>query len=273
MPGWQNGSYYDYGWIVPPLVLLFIFNRVKSLPSEVSGESIVVSKWVIGLAVLLLLCLIPVRVFQTVDARWRFPNWVHTGVVLSTTAVSLALVFRWEVVKAVVPGTLFILLAIPLPTFVEGPFVEGLTNLVVQLTSAILPIVGYPAKVVGSSFIVNNEVFDVGEGCSGIRSFQSCVMASLALGELYRLSAAKRVGLLLSSLLLAITVNAVRVVVLVRGAFDRGSEGMKAYHDSVGVWATIITYLAIGLMAWAFCALNLRLIFGLERTPKNSKND
>ena len=98
--------------------------------------------------------------------------------------------------------------------------------------------------------MVNGEVLDVAEGCSGIRSFQSSAMAALCLGELLRLGAVKRILLLLGGLGLAVVLNAGRIVVLARIAHRQGGEASDQAHDTVGFWVLVLTYGGISACAW-----------------------
>jgi exosortase/archaeosortase family protein len=109
---------------------------------------------------------------------------------------------------------------------------------------------GYPAIISGSAFVVDGKLLDVTEGCSGIRSFQSCIMAALALGELRRFAIPRRLVLLVLALAMAIIANATRIVILTRIAYTEGHAAMAKAHDGVGLWTAFVTYILVGVLAW-----------------------
>lgn len=265
LPSWQSQSYYDYGWIIPPLILFFGFHRWLDESSTVTpGGGGGRGLWI--LVILLTLGLLPVRIIEHVDIYWRFPLWVHASLVLVVTHLTIAQFHGWKTSQALLPASLFIFLAVPLPSQIEQPFVNSLTKGVLEFTSFLLPISGYPIMISGSSFIVQGEILDVAEGCSGIRSFQSCIVAALALGELARFSVTRRLVLLVLSLGLAVVTNSLRVFVLVQTAHREGRESMDAAHDGIGFWTTIITFSTIALVAW------LLTLFSAARPGKKTRS-
>ena len=197
-----------------------------------------------------LLLIAPLRIIQHVDVYWRLPLWAHAFLVVGTTHVVLAQLFGWKASRAILPAMLFALLAVPLPHKVETELIHLLTSQVVNLVGGVLPLLGYPVDVSGNSLIVKGELFDVAEGCSGIRSFQSSLMAGVCLGELLLLSWRRRILLVLGAFLLAIVCNGGRIFWLARIAYERGRDASDAAHDSVGVWALLGTYGGISLVAW-----------------------
>jgi exosortase len=148
------------------------------------------------------------------------------------------------------PATFLILIAVPLPSAIEGTLVQRLTQTVLELAANILPVMGYPALITGSAFIVDGQLLDVAEGCSGIRSFQGCIMAALALGELRRFGLFKRLSLLVLALVTAVIANATRIIILTRLTYTEGHAAMDKAHDPIGIWTAVLTYSLIGVFAW-----------------------
>lgn len=248
-PNWMDQSYYDYGWLLPPLIIYFAINRWRELPSPGAPPD-TSPRWLWILITLLIVGLIPIRFLEHVDSYWRLPLWLHGLFVLGITHFGIALLVGKRQSIHLIPVTSLILLAIPFPGRIEDPFVSGLTTLVLDFTSNILPLAGYPVAQAGSSFVVNGELLDVSEGCSGIRSFQSCITAAIVLGELQRFSLLKRGFFLLAGIGIGIFINSLRVFTLIRITHEEGRAAMDAAHDRVGLWAAIITYFLIGLISW-----------------------
>ncbi len=92
----------------------------------------------------------------------------------------------------------------------------------------------------------------INEDCSGIRSFQSLLMTSLFVGELFLLPIFFRISILLAGLVLAFVFNAIRVLTLTAIYFDSGPEAFDKYHDLVGrsaFTASAVTLVGIGLLS------------------------
>ena len=248
-PSWRGGTYYDYGWFVPPVIAYLAYLRWQDSPTT-SVPSSRTPPWVLAVIVLGVLSLIPMRIVQHVDIFWRLPLWLHAGVLLTITHFTISMMTCWKKSFLLMPATFLILVAVPLFSAIENGLVQTLTRWVLDLTINVLPIMGYPAIIVGSSFIVNGQILDVAEGCSGIRSFQGCAMAALILGELRRFSVVRRLALLGLALTTAIITNSTRIVVLTQLTYNEGYHAMEAAHDSIGAWTAIITYALIGLLAW-----------------------
>jgi len=247
-PSWEGGTYYDYGWIVPPVLVYLAYLRWHDrLPPQSPPERVFLIRILILLAVL---CLVPIRIIQHVDMTWRPPLWLHAGALLTITHLTIGLLKGWRRSIFLIPATFLILVAVPLPMAIQNSLVQNLTQIVLELARNVLPVMGYPAIFSGSALIVDGKLLDVTEGCSGIRSFQSCIMAALALGELRRFSIPRRLVLLGLALVIAIIANATRIVVLTRIAYTEGHAAMDKAHDSVGLWTALVTYCLVGVLAW-----------------------
>lgn len=246
---WNDATYYSYGWVVPPAIVLFAWRRWQDLPAG-STTSASAHRWPWILVAAATLLLIPLRIVEHVDIYWRLPLWLHAVLVLGITHLTLGLLHGRRASVALLPATLFLLLAVPLPSAIEQRLVSTLTQAVLDLSSSLLPLFGYPAVLLGASFVVRGELLDVAEGCSGIRSFQSGMVAALALGELLRFTALRRLLLVLGAVAFAILGNTGRIVALTRHAYHEGRTSMEAIHDAVGAWAITLTYLALALLAF-----------------------
>ena len=74
--------------------------------------------------------------------------------------------------------------ALPMPSLVHRIVVGGLQSQVTRLTVELLNVAGIPAQAVGSLIRLSNCTVGVDEACSGIRSLQSTLMATLFIGHL-----------------------------------------------------------------------------------------
>ena len=143
-PSWIGATYYDYGWLIPPFVLLFAWRRWQDLGLEKGRRG--ARSWLWGLVIAGLLLLIPLRIVEHVDVYWRLPLWIHTGVVLGVTHLTVVLLYGWRISRGLLPATLLVLLAVPIPSFIEGDLVNGLTGMVVGLAAGTLPVLGFRSR-------------------------------------------------------------------------------------------------------------------------------
>jgi exosortase len=245
-PSWNKQSYYDYGWVVLPLAILFFLRRRVERISKPQA----LNPWLTGVLVASLLTLIPLRLIHEVDIFWRQPLWLMSFLILLSLHLMIARAEGWLVSCYCLPATLFSITSIPLPSFVESAMIQKLTEQVVHIGHQSLLLAGYPVQVVGNLLCAKGSMVDVTEGCSGIRSIQSSVMAGLALGELFRTTIAKRVILLIIAIVLAFVGNAARIFVLGRLAFESGIDAVNQAHDPVGFAVLCLVYGGVALIAW-----------------------
>jgi exosortase len=99
----------------------------------------------------------------------------------------------------------------------------------------------------------------VDEACSGIRSLQSTVMATLFIGALTLKRGWLRVFLLAAGMSLAVVGNLFRSLFLSLTAHSRGTDAMKATHDMAGWSILLFTVVGVAALAWLFGKLEARL--------------
>jgi exosortase len=248
-PIWRNGEYYQYGWYVPVLALWFFLRRWREARDEPWRE--VPVGWVAAVALGLLPFLMAVRAVGYFDADWRLPLLAQAAVVVAVTHALIAWARGAKVSWALAPVTLFALSAVPYPWQIEQAMIRRLTGTVISLAGEWFNLFGRPVEVVGETLESMGTVVEVTEGCSGIRSMQNLVMASLFFGELFRLGWLWRVALLGVGVLAAVLVNAGRAMVLAAIRFDHGSEAFDAAHDTVGFAAFGVSAVILLLAALA----------------------
>src|SRR5207244_441830 len=91
-------------------------------------------------------------------------------------------------------------------------------------------------------------VLGVEEACSGIRSLQATFMASIFLGEWYRLRVGARLVLVGIGILAAFLSNVVRTIALSISAVRSGQSAVDALHDTAG-YTTLTACLVIVALA------------------------
>jgi exosortase len=252
---WSVNEQYSYGWFVPFFAVFLFWMRWEDRPGVESRKAEVGSRKrgtviAIALAVLALLTLLPVRLFEVANPDWRPLGWLHAFAVITITFVVIYHVGGWPWVKHFSFPILFFLVAVPWVSPIEQPIVQGLMRIVAGVATEVSSLCGIPAQLEGSIIRVNTGVVGVNEACSGVRSLQTSLMIGLLFGELKRMSAPKRLALLLGAVALAVLANFGRAFFLVWIAASRSVAAVAEWHDFAGYAIVAVVFLgSLGLSA------------------------
>lgn len=249
---WSLNPQYEYGMLVPVLVVLLFARRWADRPPPSTPTP---AGRAAALAVVaggaLLLALIQPAVLSNAD--WRLVSAVAAVAGVAFTLGLIHLVgggpWLWHFAFPVA----FFLVAVPWPRPVENDIMSWLMQRNTAFVVEALQWIGYPAEQRGNLIAIPGALLGVEEACSGIRSLQSGIMVALAVGEFFRLSAGCRIGLLLLGLTAALVGNALRSLTLSLAACRSGSAAVDQIHDGTGlavlVVASVVVLLAGKLMA------------------------
>jgi len=228
---WSVNAQYHYGWAVPFLSAYLLFERYSSRPPLVPPAN----RWPALILVLLFaLPHFPLRVIGEPNTDWRMVSWIMAGIAMGLTFCAFYLYGGWRWLLHFAFPVLFLASSIPWPSSVESFLVQGMMRFNAVIAAEFVSICGVPALAMGNVIQLPNGVLGVDEACSGIRSLQSTLMASLFLGELYRLRAITRVALVAVGVGIAFVFNVVRTTFLTwQGAFN-GIESTDEWHDTAG---------------------------------------
>jgi exosortase/archaeosortase family protein len=282
---WEAREQYAYGWFVPFFALGLLIRRWLDRPGvakaesrnqkpEIGRRSSVVRSLVVFLLCLLLL---PLRVIFEINTDWPLIAWAYTLIVVGLTLYAFHLASppsspREMSGSAISPGPsttqpsafslqpccflspwvrhfafpiCFILVALVWPYRIEKGLTQNLMQAAASLTVEIIGWFGVPAFQRGNLIEISTGVLGVDEACSGIRSFQSTLMAALFLGELYRLRVWARAGLVFGGLLLAFAFNVIRTLILTWQANKEGMSAIDKWHDPAGFTITIACFFVL----------------------------
>jgi exosortase len=159
-------------------------------------------------------------------------------------------VFGWDGLRRFAFAFAFFCLALPVPETIYYPLVSGLQSKVAALNVELLNLFGVPAERLGNAIRLPTCVVGIDEACSGIRSLQSTVMATLFLGHLTLRKRILKAALFGLGLLLAMGGNLLRSVFLSYTAHANGPKSIESYHDAAG-WS-ILAFTAVGVAAAAW---------------------
>ena len=248
---WSVNEQYSFGWFVPFFALYLFWLRWQDRPEPISNfKSQISNSLTLAIAIAALLLLLPMRLFEIANPEWRLLAWVHAAAV---TTLTLLLIWRagggaWLLHFAF--PVAFILVAVPWPTSVETPVIQGLMRVVARVAAEAAMLLGTPAQVEGNLIRVPNGLVGVNEACSGIRSLQTSLMIGLLFGELKRLSVLRRLELVVCAVVIALLANFLRAVFLVRVAATENLSEVSRWHDIAGY--SIIALVFVATMALAY---------------------
>src|SRR5204863_5836081 len=193
-----------------------------------------------AIAIVALLLLFPLRLFEIANPEWRLLAWTH-----ALAVVTLTLFFLWSAggkawLRHFAFPVAFIFIAVPWPTPLETPVIQGLMRVVARVAAETAMLLGTPAQVEGNLIRVSNGLVGVNEACSGVRSLQTSLMIGLVFGELNRLSISRRIVLIAGAVAIALIANFLRATLLVWIAATKSISEINRWHD-------LASYTIIGL--------------------------
>lgn len=239
---WRYGNYYDYGWYVPPLAVLMLLRRLRSMSRISEGATL---RWwsnLLWIAPIWLIC----RILNTADPFWRLPQWICAILALVISHLLIVRTYGRGSSGPYLPVAAFALTAVPVPSVVETSVVQFLSEGVVQVTAEIFNLAGRPVQVWGHRLESLGEWVEVADGCSGIRSLQGFLMVALFFGEWFHLGRLERFLMVLLSLVAVWVANVMRALTLAWLRFEYGEGMFDQWHDSL----SLLTFGVAAATAW-----------------------
>lgn len=243
---WDTNEQYAYGWFVPFQALALFWRRWLIRPAP---QSITPPYWLIAFMVFLLLGLLPVRVVHEINPDWPLVNWVHCLLVVGFSLYAVFLAGGWRWLRYFAFPICFILVAVQWPNRIERGLTQNLMQVVATLTVEIIGWFDIPAMQRGNLIELSTGVLGVDEACSGIRSFQSTLMAALFLSELYLLRTPIRLLLVGAGLTAAFLLNVCRTLILTWQANANGLSAIDKWHDPAGFTIAVASFAVLWLLA------------------------
>jgi exosortase len=220
----------------------------------------------IGIAALFLL--LPVRLFEIATPEWRPLGWIHAASVATLTLLYVWCVSGKPWIRHFAFPVAFFFVAVPWPTAVEVPIIQGLMRMVAGVAAETAMLLGTPAQVEGNLIRVTNGLVGVNEACSGIRSLQTALMIGLLFGELKRLSILRRVALVAGAVAIALLANFIRAVFLVQVAATKSISEVGRWHDIAGYTIIAVVFLSMMGLAYLLGRKKATVVAGVPAKPK-----
>ena len=256
-PEWATNPQYSYGLVVPLLVIGLLVRRWHAFPQNRKQKVENRNQFQLSLArevapitsqaafpfplsafrisaIFLAFLFLPTRLVEATTPEWRPLQWLLALEVIGLTLYAVYLAGGKTWLRQAAFPVIFFLVAVPWPSPIEQPVIQGLSRLNAALVVNVLVIAGIPATQHGNVIEVSTGMVGINDACSGIRSFQSSLMISLFLGEFYRFTRRRRLLLLPVGLALALGFNLCRTTLLTWIAAQKGIAAIAEYHDEAG---------------------------------------
>lgn len=274
---WSYNEQYNYGWFVPFFVAYLLWlrwteGRAQSRPLRAGTAQRPSLRFIAAAAALLaLVLLLPIRLFEIGNPGWRPLDWFHTCVVVGLTLLAIWAAGGRAWVTYFAFPILFFFVAVPWFNTIEEPIIQGLMRAAANIATEGLNAFGTPAQVEGSVIRINNGIVGVNEACSGVRSLQTSIMIGLLFGELYLLPVGRRVLLIVCTLALALIANCARSFFLVWVAAANGLPAMEKLHDLAGYAILLLVFAGAVLFARKLKSRNSRGENGISNSERESQ--
>jgi exosortase len=254
---------YNFGWFVPFFALYLFWLRWQDRPpTQISNrlqrtrsdgqafQSHIAYSAALGMAIAALVLLLPLRLFEIANPEWRLLAWIHALAVVTLTLLLLSWAGGKAWLRHFAFPVAFIFIAVPWPTALETPVIQGLMRAVARVAAETAMLLGTPAQVEGNLIRVSNGLVGVNEACSGIRSLQTSLMIGLLFGEVKRLSVLRRLTLVMCAVVIALLANFLRAVFLVLVAATENLSEVSRWHDIAGY--SIVAFVFVAALALAY---------------------
>ncbi len=232
---WENDPNYSYGYLIVPLALFFAWERrelIQRIPARGSGLGLAL----IGLALLVFLGGMMGGVYYL----------TRISVVILAPGV-VAWLVGWERVRALAFPLLFLALMVPPPYFLWAYVAAPLQEFAATAAEQTLFLLEVPVLRNGNVIALANTELEVAEACSGLRSLLALVTTGIVFGYFFGKSKLQRVLVVLSSVPIAIAVNAARVAGTGWLAYHYGADVAQGYYHEFEGFGMFL--LAFGLLS------------------------
>ena len=250
---WSINPDYSHGFLIPPLALYFAWERRRQL----ARATIQGSWW--GLAPLLLgLATLAIGRFgvELMNMRVSFV-FSLIGIVLLVLGRDVFRVLRFPLC--------FLFLMVPLPQSLVNVIAFPLQLIAADTAVQGLHFFGYPVFREGNILHLPQTTLFVAEACSGLRSLMALATLGILFAYFFRRNWVERVILVLSTLPIAVAVNAIRVALTGVLTYHWGAEAAEgAVHEFQG----FVTFGA----AFLLLLLEAQLLSGIRALWRRMRN-
>jgi exosortase len=225
---WQHA----HGLLILPIVGYFVYQELKPLAALPRSSS-----------ALGFLFLVPALALHALDAGMHTQLLSAAALMLSLPGFSLLLLGTRRTTAIAFPLA-FLAFSLPIPLAFTEQIHWQLRQIATAGTSAIVPLLGIPLFVEGTTLHMANGALEVADACSGFSTLYAAV-AVAALTAYSTRSPMRRAVVLLSAVPLAIAANLLRVIALVLLVVWRGPAILETFVHPLSGLATFALVLPV----------------------------
>ena len=242
---WWHNPDYSHGFFIPPIAAFFLWRKrdlLLSLPARPSNWGLPVVLAALGIFVLA--CAGSEPTFQR-------------GSLLLLAAGAVLYLWGRRALREVAFALFLLLLAIPLPALVFNSIAMPLQLLASSLAERMLDLARIPVFREGNLLEISSQTLNVTEACSGIRSLATLITGGVIVGYFLPARWWLRPLFVLSSIPIALGVNALRVAGTGFMAVTFGERWATGFLHLFSGWVVFIfaSFLLLGerqLLQWWF---------------------
>ena len=265
---WSVIPEYQFGWFVIMLAAYVFYEKYPTRPKNDQPSSLALC-W--GLAIIGSPFVLAAEVFKACLSYSPASSFMLSiGCSLFITSMILFL-HGPATFKYFSFPLFFLFVAVPLPSMFWEPIVLGLRQMITWFDVQTLNLIGIPAVQHVNVIQLPRCSVGVDDACSGIRSLQSSIMASLFIGYLSLKLFSSRMILFIGGIIFAVVGNFFRSLYLALTAHYHGSEAIAKVHDTAG-WS-ILAFTAVGLILLAWILVKIEKIAFAEQKQILSKSE
>jgi len=231
MSVWQNA----HGLLFVPVVAYFVREELLALRHLPRSSN----PW--GFVILL-----PALALHALDAGMHTELLSAGALVLALPGLSLLMLGTVRT-RAILVPLLFLALALPIPLSFTESLHLVLRHIATAGTAAVVPMLGVPVFVEGTTLHTAQGALEVADACSGFSTLYAAIAVAM-LTAYQSKSPTRRVLVLLGAAPIAIAANLLRVILLVMLVVWRGGDILNTFvHPLSGIMTFV---LALPIIFW-----------------------
>ncbi|GAB4270953.1 MAG: hypothetical protein Tsb0018_03060 [Opitutales bacterium] len=269
-PEWWINEQYNFGIFVPLIGMYLIHLRWQDRPTPIPSRQTYTSTTLVLLTFVAII-LYPAYTVFIANVDWRLLLWGEALVILATTTLLLDYWGGRPWVKHFILPFVFFLFSVPWPHTFEVSIVQGLMKFVAMLTVESMNFIGIFAIQLGNAISLSTGTVSVEEACSGVRSFQSTIMAGFFLGELMRFGFLSRASLIALAGLCSLFYNFCRTFLLTWIAASKGPETLDHWHDPAGYIVFLLSFCTLATLCYLISRRTKQLHVRSEPSEANPR--
>jgi len=242
---WRAVEDYSHGFLIGPLAVFFAYERRRDLArAKVAGSWLGLVPLALGVVSL------------TIGRLGVELTSMRVGFVLTLIGLVI-LLFGREIFRVLAFPLLFLFLMVPLPQSLVNVIAFPLQLFAARIAVEGLHLLSVPALLEGNIIHLANAELFVAEACSGLRSLMALVTLGVVFAKFFRESLPERLIIVLSTIPIAILVNALRVALTGILTYNFGEKAATGFiHEFQGVITFSLAFMLLlaeaRLLAWAW---------------------